>query len=575
LLGEGPAGVALRRLAAGLAAHAPALETELLPAAKSMVIRYAPAQLDPTRVLSQVQAAAAAAGIPFHAPEQTASGMERPGRLPGARPPLPPVEAEVVHALPYRLRLRLRRIRHFPQVLPYLQGRLEAQPGVRSVEGRPGGEFLIVHCDPAARAAANIPSRVQELLQDAVTQLPGAGAIPSGAAPPASGPPGWAPLGFPTLAVGLAALGSVPAEIVGAALALAALPMAARALEGARARRFRMAQADLATLSVLAAGGDFLTGGLVTWMAGLGETVQRLVNQRVRGAILDAEASLRVERAGRATRAGQVGEFVRRAPIENSRMQQQAETLGNRLGVPILALAGSVYLLTRDPLRATAVLKSLDAASGVHASAPLVVQRTMASALKEGVFLNGGRVLDQLARADTIYFDPAGDPVGAMASPALLRGLRARGVQPIMDPREGAAGSGIVVAVGDPRAASPLFRQADVRVAIRHGEDYLAGAADVLLLDGDPAGLLPAIDHARAAMRLLQQNVGVVVGPNVLGILAAALGVIGPAATAAVTNGTMSLALLNAMRPLAAQATLSPPGTARLLPSASTGGGVR
>jgi Cu2+-exporting ATPase len=63
--------------------------------------------------------------------------------------------------------------------------------------------------------------------------------------------------------------------------------------------------------------------------------------------------------------------------------------------------------------------------------------------------------------------------------------------------------------------------------------------------------LIGAIDISRNAMRLITQNVAIVTSLNTLALgLAIPPGLVSPAATALISNGSAILASLNSMRPV-------------------------
>jgi Cu2+-exporting ATPase len=107
----------------------------------------------------------------------------------------------------------------------------------------------------------------------------------------------------------------------------------------------------------------------------------------------------------------------------------------------------------------------------------------------------------------------------------------------------------VVLVIGDGINDSPALAYADVSVSLKSGSEVARETADVVL-HGDLNGLPEAIDLARETMRLVRQNIAVVAVPNVVGMLLAGTGVIGPVASTAINNGTTIAAGLNGLRPL-------------------------
>lgn len=97
-------------------------------------------------------------------------------------------------------------------------------------------------------------------------------------------------------------------------------------------------------------------------------------------------------------------------------IQGQAERLAGRLAPFSLALAAIVFLITRDPRRAAAVLL-VDYSCAIKLATPLAVLSAMRQATAMGAVVRGGRHLEDLAKADVFVFDKTGTLT--MANPSV------------------------------------------------------------------------------------------------------------------------------------------------------------
>ena len=159
--------------------------------------------------------------------------------------------------------------------------------------------------------------------------------------------------------------------------------------------------------------GTVLTGiGLIDQQKLTGESIPvvREQGQDVLAATLVVDGTLRIEvrRTGENTRAGVVVGLMKAAPIHDTRMEDYARKVGDRVVIPTLALGAAVTLASGGMITRGVSVITMDIGTGVRVSVPTAILSTLTYAARQGILIRSGRAIEQLAKVDTVVFDKTG-----------------------------------------------------------------------------------------------------------------------------------------------------------------------
>ena len=135
----------------------------------------------------------------------------------------------------------------------------------------------------------------------------------------------------------------------------------------------------------------------------------------------------------------------------------------------------------------------------------------------------------------------------------LLPEDKVRQVETLLKRKEG-DGKDTLAFVGDGINDAPVLSRADIGIAMGAlGSDAAIEAADVVLMDDDPAKIARAIRIARKCIRIVNENIWFALGVKAVCLILGALGIANMWLAIFADVGVMVLCVLNAIRALIAQ----------------------
>ena len=113
------------------------------------------------------------------------------------------------------------------------------------------------------------------------------------------------------------------------------------------------------------------------------------------------------------------------------------------------------------------------------------------------------------------------------------------------------AGRGKVAFAGDGINDSPVLTRADIGIAMGSlGSDAAIEAADVVIMDDNPAKIASVMKISRKTLRIVKENIAFALGVKVLVLILGALGIASMWAAVFADVGVAVIAILNSMRAL-------------------------
>lgn len=205
---------------------------------------------------------------------------------------------------------------------------------------------------------------------------------------------------------------------------------------------------------------------------------------------------------------------------------------GFRQAVEASEDAGRTTVLVGWDGRARAVIVVADQ---VRAGAPAAVDRLRRLGLRP-VLLTGDsqRTARAIARDLGIPEDSVLAGVGPQGKAQVIRQLQAAGSPAAF--------------VGDGVNDAAALAQADLGMVAGTGTDAAIGAADLTLVQADPATIADAIELARATMTVIRTNIAWASGYNVIAIPLAALGYLSPLFAGIAMSASSLIVVTNSLR---------------------------
>ena len=200
------------------------------------------------------------------------------------------------------------------------------------------------------------------------------------------------------------------------------------------------------------------------------------------------------------------------------------------------SMAGTVVHVAEDGVYRGYILIS----DRIRENAPRAIKALHNMGIKKTVMLTGDEMRAAQKVADTLGISDF--------SARLLPADKVKRVEELLENKQDKE---MLVFVGDGINDAPVLSRADIGIAMGGlGSDAAIEAADVVLMDDDPMGLVRAVKMSVSCMRIVYENIWFAIGVKVICLLLGALGIANMWLAIFADVGVMVLAVLNAMRAL-------------------------
>lgn len=566
-------------------------DVHLNPVAHSLAIEYetkgVKSRFIQDKILSTIQQASLSKTLmhletDIHGSSFTGYGNQQDGS--DSFPPLC-VKYKIVHQNERRIRLCIPQLAEDKAYADHLKHLVESIDGVADVRINPAASSIAVEYDGFIRemAIATAQQKLFAAIQQATSTQ--SDRLPKTAQVQKSDHEinYWERLGLPAVSLGVALLAgplelSLPFLLVGGLIGAASMPIFSRAIAGmTEERKYKVDLLDSLWIALHTLQGQYVAPALMVSLVEASEAMRDIstrTNKLQTLKLLDAE------------------DKVAHCPsvsVADTQTGDAVKEIADRLVVPTLLLSSGIFALTGNISPALAPLQ-LDFGTGIGIAVPTTILSALTHAAHSGVFIRNGRVLEVLARIDTVVFGKTETLTQAIAtvvdpqleSADVIATLTAQGIETYLltaDSQQAADavatqlgiaipntyGSSLpeqkmeivrklhnqgktVMYVGGELSDTEALASADVSVSLAQGTDIKEETADVILF-GDLRGLIQAVDIAKQAMEIVHQNIAIVAVPNISVVIAGVFFGLHPVAAVLINNCTALIAEINGWRP--------------------------